>query len=161
MTTVAHRYAPVTLLARFQAELDRLLLGLADLAEPSLELGGWQPAMDILENETTIFVLLEVPGSSSEDLAVEVEGSLVTVRGRRTTPWPEGQDVRFHCVERVHGKFVRRLKLLWPVNSHRGRARLEDGLLILEFPKVDDKRQAAHCLPIEEKHPGRKASSDD
>ena len=40
--------------------------------------------------------------------------------------------------------------MLSPVNTHKGKARLADGLLTLEFPKIEDKRQEARVLHIEE-----------
>ena len=46
-------------------------------------------------------------------------------------------------MERGHGRFRREMQLFWPVNSHQGSARLADGLLTIEFPKIQEKRQAA------------------
>ena len=37
-----------------------------------------------------------------------------------------------------------------PVNTHKGTAAPEDGLLILDFPKIQDKRQEARVLHIAE-----------
>jgi len=59
--------------------------------------------------------------------------------------------VRFLCMERTPGRFSREIQLFWPVNSHEGRAVLGGGLLTVEFPKIEDKRQAAHSLHIEER----------
>ncbi len=53
-------------------------------------------------------------------------------------------------MERGHGRFAREIHLFSPVNTHHGTARLDDGLLTLEFPKIQDKRQEARVLHIEE-----------
>ena len=63
---------------------------------------------------------------------------------------PEARRLKFHCLERGHGRFSREIHLFSPVNTHKGRARLADGLLTLEFPKIEDKRQEARLLHIEE-----------
>ncbi len=42
----------------------------------------------------------------------------------------------------------REIHVLSPVNTHKGTARLSEGLLTLEFPKIEDKRQEARLLHI-------------
>ena len=143
------RYASLYLLSRFQAELDRLLQEAMGLPESEIEVGEWQPAVDIVETGASILILVEVPGFSAADLTVEVKGQLLVLSGVKPKPAP-GEDIKFHCLERSQGRFGREIQLFWPVNSHRGTARLAEGLLTIEFPKIDDKRQAARRLPIEE-----------
>jgi HSP20 family protein len=143
------RYASLYLLSRFQAELDRLLQEAVGLPESELEVGEWQPAVDIVETGASILILVEVPGFSAADLAVEVKGQLLVLSGIKPKPAP-GEDIKFHCLERSQGRFGREIQLFWPVNSHRGTARLAEGLLTIEFPKISDKRQAARRLEVEE-----------
>lgn len=143
------RYASLYLLSRFQAELDRLLQEAMGLPESEIEVGEWQPAVDIVETGASILILVEVPGFSAADLTVEVKGQLLVLSGVKPKPAP-GEDIKFHCLERSQGRFGREIQLFWPVNSHRGTARLAEGLLTIEFPKIDDQRQAARRLPIEE-----------
>jgi len=54
-------------------------------------------------------------------------------------------------MERGHGRFSREIHVFSPVNTHQGTARLADGLLTLEFPKIQDKRQEARVLHIQER----------
>jgi HSP20 family protein len=143
------RYASLYLLSRFQAELDRLLQEAMGLPESEIEVGEWQPAVDIVETGASILILVEVPGFSAADLTVEVKGQLLVLSGLKPKPAP-GEDIKFHCLERSQGRFGREIQLFWPVNSHRGTARLAEGLLTIEFPKIDDQRQAARRLPVEE-----------
>ncbi len=143
------RYASLYLLSRFQAELDRLLQEAMGLPESDVEVGEWQPAVDIVETGASILILVEVPGFSAADLTVEVKGQLLVLSGLKPKPAP-GEDIKFHCLERSQGRFGREIQLFWPVNSHRGTARLAEGLLTIEFPKIDDQRQAARRLPVEE-----------
>jgi HSP20 family molecular chaperone IbpA len=72
----------------------------------------------------------------------------VVISGTKSTALPQARQVRFHCLERGHGRFTREIHVLSPVNTHQGTARLQDGLLILEFPKIQDKRQEARVLHI-------------
>jgi len=143
------RYASLYLLSRFQAELDRLLQEAMGLPESEVEVGEWQPAVDIVETDASILILVELPGFSAADLTVEVKGQLLVLSGLKPKP-PPGENIKFHCLERSQGRFGREIQLFWPVNSHRGTARLTEGLLTIEFPKIADQRQAALRLQVQE-----------
>ena len=151
------KYAPVFLISRFQAELDRLLQEAVQMGEGALPMGEWQPGVDVVETPTSVLVLAEVPGFQAADLIVEVRGTCIILSGTKSTPLPSAQKIKFHCMERGHGRFHREVQLFSPVNTHHGSARLEDGLLTIEFPKIQDKRQEARRLHIEE--PDRAAGS--
>jgi HSP20 family protein len=148
---MAAKYAPLLLISRFQAELDRLFQEAVRLGESELPLGEWQPSVDVVETPSSILLLAEVPGFSAADLKVEVRGTIVTLSGTKSTQLPDGvQRVKFHCMERGHGRFCREVHLFSPVNTHQGTATLADGLLTIEFPKIEDKRREARVLHIEE-----------
>jgi HSP20 family protein len=153
------RYPSLHLISRFQTELDRLFHEALQLGASTISAGEWQPNLDIVETPKAIQLLLDVPGLTAADLKVEVRGTLVVISGTKTTPLPPTQRVRFQCMERGHGRFRREVQLFWPVNSHDGTARLENGLLLIEFPKVQEKRLAARLLHIEE--PAHPESADD
>lgn len=145
------RYASLFFLSRFQAEVDRLFQEAVKLSEGSLPAGGeWQPAIDVVEDPISVMILAELPGLSASDLQVTVRGTLVTLSGTKSTPRPGAQRIKFHCMERGHGRFFREIHLFSPVNTHQGTARLADGLLTIEFPKIQDKRQEARVLHIQE-----------
>ncbi len=150
---MAGRYPSLHLISRFQSELDRLFHEALQLGAGTLAAGEWQPDLDVVETPDEIQLLLDVPGLGAADLKVEVRGTLVVVSGTKTTALPTSQRVRFQCMERGHGRFRREVQLFWPVNSHQGSARLEAGLLIVTFPKVQEKRQEARLLHVEEPVP--------
>jgi HSP20 family protein len=147
---MAGKYASLFLVSRFQSELDRLFQEALAVGETSRPGSEWQPVVDIVETAEAILILAEVPGLTAEDLTVEVKGTLVTLSGTKSTPLPAAQRIKFQCVERGHGRFLREIQLFSPINSHQGTARLTDGLLTITFPKVQEKRHAARRLHIEE-----------
>jgi HSP20 family protein len=147
---MAGKYAPLFLISRFQSELDRLFQEALAVGESSRSGSEWQPIVDIVETPDVISILAEVPGLTAQDLTVEVKGMLVTISGTKSSPLPNVQRIRFQCVERGHGRFVREVQIFWPVNTHQGTAHLADGLLSIQFPRVQEKRQAARRLHIEE-----------
>ena len=145
---MAARYESLFLISRFQAELDRLFQEAMQIGENDVPLGEWQPPIDVVETPAVVQILAELPGFTTADLKIEVRGTRVVISGTKSTALPEAQRVRFHCLERGHGRFTREFHVLTPVNTHQGTAKLQDGLLILEFPKIQDKRQEARVLHI-------------
>ncbi|HTG33664.1 MAG TPA: Hsp20/alpha crystallin family protein [Thermoanaerobaculia bacterium] len=145
---MAARYESLFLISRFQAELDRLFQEAMQIGENDAPLGEWQPPIDVVETPVVIQILAELPGFTTADLKIEVRGTRVVISGTKSTALPQARQVRFHCLERGHGRFTREIHVLPPVNTHQGTARLQDGLLILEFPKIQDKRQEARVLHI-------------
>jgi HSP20 family protein len=144
------RYASLFFVSRFQAELDRLFQEIMQLGDSNLPMSEWQPSVDVVETPNAVLILAEVPGFAASDLSLEVRGKQITLSGTKSTPLPEAQRIKFHCMERGHGRFSREIHLFSAVNTHQGTARLVDGLLTVEFPKIQDKRQEARLLHIEE-----------
>ena len=151
---MAAKYASLHLISRFQAELDRLFQEAVQIGDSHIPMGEWQPCIDIVETTSSVLILAEVPGFRAGELTVEVRGTRITLAGVKTTPLPSAQRIKFHCMERGHGRFQRDVQIFSPVNTHQGTARLEDGLLTIEFPKIQDKRQEARVLHIEEPEEG-------
>jgi len=134
---------------RFREELDRLFREAMGLASGPAEADRWQPAIDVVETLEALLVLVEVPGLAASDLRVEVQGASVIIAGhkRPTRPDPEA---RYHRLERGRGTFERTIELSEPVNTHRGVARLRGGVLTVEFPRVQEKRERRRILVVEE-----------
>jgi HSP20 family protein len=147
---MAARFESLFLISRFQAELDRLFQEAMQIGENDPPLGEWQPPIDVVETPAAVQILAELPGFAAADLKIEVRGTRVVISGTKSTALPTARQVRFHCLERGHGRFTREIHVLSPVNTHLGTARLQDGLLILDFPKIQDKRQEARVLHIQE-----------
>jgi HSP20 family molecular chaperone IbpA len=145
----SRRYSGVVVVSQLRAELDRLIhevLAASETASP----GGWVPATDVVDLGHAVVVQIEVAGVAPTDLRVEVEGTTLRVLGRRRLTFPNPGRVRFHCLERQEGSFTRQVEILEPVNFAKAQARLERGLLIVELPKVEDRRKRQVVLTIDE-----------
>jgi HSP20 family protein len=147
---MAARFESLFLISRFQAELDRLIQEAMQIGENDLPLGEWQPAIDVIETPAAVIILAELPGFAAADLRIEARGTRIVISGTKAPELPETRQLKFHCLERGHGRFSREIHVFAPVNTHQGTARLAGGLLTLELPKIQDKRQEARLLPIEE-----------
>lgn len=94
----------------------------------------FEPAVDIFDEDEAIVLHAEVPGMSSGELDVQVEGSLLTLSGQRKLE-RESTQGRAHRRERIPGAFRRSFMLPKTVDGDAIHASLKDGVLTLRIPK--------------------------
>jgi HSP20 family protein len=97
----------------------------------------WTPAVDIKETASDIRVDLELPGLKPEDVEITTENGLLTIRGEKTkTERKEGEDSRYHVVERNYGSFMRSFTLPQGVDENQIQAEFDSGILSVRIPKA-------------------------
>lgn len=95
----------------------------------------WEPALDFIEGEKEFIVKLEVPGVTRDDLDVTVDGTLLTLSGKREVmEEKKGED--FLWQERQFGRFMRTLRLPAPIREAEVVATYENGMLTVKLPKL-------------------------
>lgn len=93
------------------------------------------PAVDIFENDHAITVLADMPGVKAEDLTIDLRESVLTLSGRATSH--AGPDETEVLREYLTGTFFRQFTLAQTIDQSKIDARLTDGVLRLELPKVE------------------------
>jgi HSP20 family protein len=96
----------------------------------------WTPAVDIKENNNEIRVDLELPGLKPEDVELTAENGVLTVRGEKKSERKEGEDNRYHVVERTYGSFMRTFQLPQGVDENMIQAEFDNGILAIHIPKA-------------------------
>ncbi len=95
----------------------------------------WEPALDFAEAEKEYIVRLEVPGMTRDDFDVTIDGTLLTLAGKREShEEKKGED--FLWQERQVGRFMRTLRLPAPVKEAEVAAAYENGILTVKLPKL-------------------------
>jgi HSP20 family protein len=97
----------------------------------------YSPAVDIFENDNAITVLADMPGVRAEDLKIDLRESVLTLTGRVSTADGQETDV---LREYQTGTFFRRFTLSETIDQTKIDAKLTDGVLRLELPKVEKAR---------------------
>ncbi|KAG6332636.1 hypothetical protein ID866_6451 [Astraeus odoratus] len=103
----------------------------------------FRPRMDLHENKetNTVTATFELPGLKSEDVSIEVQQNRLTVSGEYNKT--ESRDESGYALrECFRGKFSRILSLPVGVKPEDVKAKLENGLLTITFPKVVPEQQA-------------------
>lgn len=113
-------------------EIDRMF----DDALNSTGTSRWTPAVDIREDDHAISLDFELPGLKPEDVELSVENGVLTVSGQKRAVRKEGEEGRWHMVERTYGSFFRSFQLPKGVNEARIEASFDSGVLTVTIPKA-------------------------
>lgn len=120
------------------------------LSDSRLEEGGppsaWSPAVDIYETADRIVLLAELPGMTSGEIDIQIQGNVLTLRGERRVS-REAQEESYLRIERPSGPFRRSFTLPAGVAQERVRATFRDGVLEVVLPKSDEGK--ATRVPID------------
>lgn len=97
----------------------------------------YTPSVDIFENDNSITVLADMPGVKAQDLKIDLRESVLTLTGHVTAPDSAESDV---LREYQSGTFFRQFTLSERIDQTKIDAKLTDGVLRLELPKVEKAR---------------------
>jgi HSP20 family protein len=115
-------------LSTLQDELNRLF---------DSSVGGWTPALDVLEDKDSYTIRVELPGLNIEDIQVQLQDEALVISGERKSETPkEGSEV--HRQERFYGKFSRALTFPTAVAGDKVKAAYKSGILTVTLPKAEE-----------------------
>jgi HSP20 family protein len=92
------------------------------------------PAVDVFEDKDAFVVKAELPGLKVEDVGIDVEKGVLTLRGERKLEKRDDKD-GYCCIERVYGAFSRSFSLPDTVDPDKIQASLSDGILTVRLSK--------------------------
>ena len=123
----------------FRGEMDRLFDDFFGLTPARREGASalWAPAVDVREDANNYFVEAELPGMNKEDISLELENNVLSIRGeRKFERKDEGEN--FHFMERSYGSFYRSFSLPKNVDGEQIGAEYKDGVLTVTLPKKEE-----------------------
>jgi len=94
----------------------------------------WNPKVDVFEEADHIVMKAELPGVEKDNIAIDVNGRLLTVKGERSSE-NEVKEDNFCRRERSYGRFERSFTLPAETDSEKIKADYKDGVLTLNIPK--------------------------
>lgn len=123
------------------------LMQKGDLLDP-FTVGSWTPCADLCETESRVLIRVELPGVELSDVKVSLQGEAVRIEGVKRSPERLDKLLCYYCLERRYGRFDRRLRLGTLVNARMAAASLENGILTIELPRVEERRGGVISIPI-------------
>lgn len=100
----------------------------------------WLPAVNVEETKAELVLTAELPGMTQEDVEIELENNVLTIRGTKNQTREEGEDRRYHLWERRWGSFQRSFTLPRSVSPEKIGANFDNGILTVHMPKVAEAR---------------------
>lgn len=95
----------------------------------------WLPSIDVYQADDALVVEADLPGVREEDVEVGYERHVLTLRGVREHPRVDERQ-RVFTAERLHGQFMRAIRLPDWVDAERAEANFADGVLRVRFPRA-------------------------
>jgi HSP20 family protein len=107
----------------------------------------WAPAVNISETEKAYAIKADLPEVRKEDVKLTVENGVLTIEGERRQQKKE-ENEKFHRVESVYGRFVRRFTLPDDAQEDKVEANFKDGALQVVIPKAAAKSPKARQISV-------------
>jgi HSP20 family protein len=132
------RFNPFDDLRRMEARLWEPFFRTPFFGEETQAAAGWNPPVDVVEENEKLLVKVEVPGIEEKDLRVTFEDGLLTISGERQ--FERREDRNYHRIERAYGTFTRTFTLPRSVDASQIVANYRNGVLEVEIPKKEESR---------------------
>ncbi len=98
----------------------------------------WSPAVNVEETKEELQLTAELPGMNIDDIEIEVENNVLSLRGEKQEVREEKEDRRYHLWERCYGTFERSFTLPRTVKADDISAEFKDGVLQVRMPKAPE-----------------------
>lgn len=92
--------------------------------------------LDVIEENDAFVVYATLPGLKAEELEIEIVNNNVSIRGEFNQD--DENDIKYLRRERPTGSFHRSLRFETKLDSAKAEAKLDNGILTLRVPKVEE-----------------------
>jgi HSP20 family protein len=92
----------------------------------------WRPPTDVYETDDLILIRVEIAGMREEDIDVEIQGHVLSIRGIRQDTLEQRA---YHQVEIRFGEFYIDIHLPAPIVASGVKADYDNGFLLVTLPK--------------------------
>ncbi|PKK91094.1 MAG: heat-shock protein Hsp20 [Candidatus Wallbacteria bacterium HGW-Wallbacteria-1] len=109
------------------------------------------PVVDIQESESTVFINVELPGVSREDVKLFLEDGKLTITGEKKRVFETGKSdsgETCHRTERVYGSFSRTFILGEQIKEDSIGANFENGVLRIFLEKKEPEKPQRKKIEI-------------
>ncbi len=138
------RYSPFKEIEMLEKEINKMFNDFFGTVGVSYE----YPLIDMIDTNDAILVYAEIPGVNKDDIKVKIHNDVLTISGERKEPeLPE----KANCLirEREFAKFMRSVRLPYPVDVNKVSAEYKDGILKITLPKREEFKQKEIQISVE------------
>ena len=136
-------------------EIDRMLhaLSLPELGWRS-GLGSWSDnvvglRIDVAETDGEIQVTTDLPGIDEAEIDVSLVDDVLRIRAeKRMEEEREGEEKKWHVIERSHGTFERAIHVPPGIDADKVKATFDKGVLTVSLPKPPSGTETAKKIAV-------------
>ncbi|MCD6471463.1 Hsp20/alpha crystallin family protein [bacterium] len=107
---------------------------------PEIRSSEFFPPLDVYEKGNKIIVETSIPGIEPEKVDISVKNNVLTIKGKSSKK-SEVEDKNYYRKEVQYGSFYRSVDLPAKVIGEKTEATYEDGILKIEIPKAETKKE--------------------
>ncbi len=111
-------------------------------------LGNFQPLVDVNEDDKKVTVKSEIPGMSKDDLDISFNNGMLRISGEKKEEKTD-KDKGWYRRECSYGSFCRNVPVGDNVDWEKAKAKYKDGVLNIEMPKKDEKKDDKVKITVE------------
>jgi HSP20 family protein len=127
------RFEPVREVENLEKKMRQFMSGFPDGI--NFEVGGFNPKIDLAEDDSKIMIYVELPGVLKEDVKLSFQDNILTIKGEKKND-TEDEKLNFYKLERIYGTFSRSIEIPVDVDMEKISAKFENGLLRIELIKI-------------------------
>ncbi|MFZ7944387.1 MULTISPECIES: Hsp20/alpha crystallin family protein [Bacillaceae] len=101
------------------------------------------PAIDLLESDQEVIVMIELPGVMKENLELGLNGNILTIKGKALPIHPQ---LKITYSERFYGEFQRQITLPDSISPAQLSAKFWNGILFVSYQRAVEKGE---IIPID------------
>ena len=109
--------------------------------------GEFIPSVDMSETDNEVKITAELPGMTEDDVDVELDEDMLTIRGEKKQEEEEEGGGRYWC-ESSYGKFVREVPLPSAVDPDKADASFKNGQLKVTVPKRAEEQSKRRKIEV-------------
>ncbi len=109
----------------------------------------WSPSVNVEESDESLLLTAELPGLTIDDVEIEVENNVLSIRGEKKEEREEKEDRRYHLWERCYGAFERQFTLPRTVKTEEISASFRDGILYVQLPRAPEAKAKKIAIKAE------------
>lgn len=114
----------------------------------SIEFGkGFEPKMDVYHDDSTITVVMELPGVGKDEISLTYTDGVLTLKGEKRTP-EHAENVTILRSERSFGAFKRDIPLPVDIDADSMSASMNDGILTVTMTIRKDANKQERTISI-------------
>lgn len=110
---------------------------------------GLVPAVDMYEKNQAIVVETALPGVNPKDVELSIENGILIIKGQSERK-TEIDEKEYYRKEIRTGSFMRQISLPEGVRQDDAKASFKDGILMIEFPKMEKKESKTIKIDVGE-----------